>query len=198
MLFNEGNVSISRFAEILRLHPQLLDDVLAKMQQEHLVEVAKTGGLGRLSYSYALTDAGTKRARDAFERSQYIGPAPVDVESYKAAINFQTSKRMSITPDEVKNALKEISESEMGKEGDSVSFDVIPIQPYSTDISCAWKLIDELKDDHIFHIHNEEKYGWVIELGGWGGENPTVMGHKLTAPHAICLAALKAVGYTND
>lgn len=106
LLFNEGNVSVGRFAEVIRLHPQLLDDVLARLQQEHLIEVSKTGGIGRLSYSYALTEAGTKRARDAFERSQYIGPAPVEIESYKKAIGFQTAERMPITPAQVKNALK--------------------------------------------------------------------------------------------
>jgi predicted ATPase with chaperone activity len=106
LLFNEGLVSVGRFAEIIRLHPQLLDDVLARLQQEHLIEVAKTGGIGRLSYSYTLTDAGTNRARDAIERSQYLGPAPVNVESYKKAIGFQTAERMVITPRDVKEALK--------------------------------------------------------------------------------------------
>jgi predicted ATPase with chaperone activity len=106
LLFNEGDVSVARFTEVLRLHAQLLDDVLARLQQEHLIEVSKTGRIGRLSYTYTLTDAGTKRARDALERSQYLGPVPVNIETYKAALLFQTSDRADITPETVKKALK--------------------------------------------------------------------------------------------
>jgi predicted ATPase with chaperone activity len=106
LLFNEGDVNVARFSEVLRLHAQLLDDVLARMQQEHLVEVSKTGQIGRLSYTYTLTEAGTNRARDALERSQYIGPVPVNIETYKAALMFQTSDRADISPQSVKNALK--------------------------------------------------------------------------------------------
>jgi predicted ATPase with chaperone activity len=106
LLFTEGNVSVGRFVEVLRLHPQTLDEVLARLQQEHLVEVTKTGGIGRLSYIYTLTTAGTNRARDALERSQYVGPAPVNIETYKKAIGFQTTERMPITPQQVKRALR--------------------------------------------------------------------------------------------
>ncbi len=106
LLFREGDVSVGRFSEVLRLHPKLLDEILARFQQEHLIEVAKTGQLGRLSYTYTLTDAGTKRSRDALERSQYIGPVPVSVEDYKNAIILQTSHKVEIGPEKVKDALK--------------------------------------------------------------------------------------------
>lgn len=108
MLFNEGDVSVSRFTEIIRVHPQVIDDLLARMQQEHLVEVSRTGSLGRLSYTYRLTDEGTKRARDSMERSLYIGPAPVDVEVYKRAIIAQTSTTLRITPTQVRKALSHL------------------------------------------------------------------------------------------
>ncbi|MFZ0547182.1 MAG: hypothetical protein WAM60_17175 [Candidatus Promineifilaceae bacterium] len=106
LLFNEGDVNVARFSEVLKLHPQLLDEILARLQQEHLIEVSKTGQIGRLSYTYTLTEAGTKRARDALERSQYIGAVPVNIETYKQALLFQTSGRADISPASVKNALK--------------------------------------------------------------------------------------------
>lgn len=108
MLFNEGDVSVSRFTEIIRIHPQVVDDMLARMQQEHLVEVARTGTLGRLSYTYRLTEEGGKRARDAMEKSLYVGAAPVDVEVYKKAIVAQTSSTLKITPTQVKKALSHL------------------------------------------------------------------------------------------
>jgi predicted ATPase with chaperone activity len=106
LLFNEGDVSLSRFSEVLRIHLQVLDEMLARMKQEHLVEITKAGGMGRLSYSYGLTDAGTKRARDSLERSQYVGPVPVDIDTYREAIILQTAQAQRVTPQDVKQALK--------------------------------------------------------------------------------------------
>jgi predicted ATPase with chaperone activity len=106
VLFNEGDVNLARFSEILRLHPTVLDEVLARLKQEHLVEITKAGAMGRLSYTYGLTDAGSKRARDSLERSQYVGPVPVDVESYRKAIVMQTGGNNQISPSEVQRALK--------------------------------------------------------------------------------------------
>ncbi|MCB9445270.1 MAG: hypothetical protein H6669_13665, partial [Ardenticatenaceae bacterium] len=39
LLFNEGAVSVGRFAETLGLPGRILDDLLSKMKQEHLVEI---------------------------------------------------------------------------------------------------------------------------------------------------------------
>ena len=108
VLFQEGDVSVSRLHEIIRVSNQVLDELLSRMQLDHLVEVAKTGALGRLSYTYRLTEEGTKRARDAMERTQYIGPAPVSIDSYRQAILIQTRTRDRITPSEVKNALRHL------------------------------------------------------------------------------------------
>jgi predicted ATPase with chaperone activity len=104
-MFNEGTVSVGNFAETLGLPTQLLDELLSKMKQEHLVEIAKAGTLGSLSFSYTLTEAGTKRARDAFERSQYVGLAPVSLDSYNDAILAQSTSTQRITPEQVQAAL---------------------------------------------------------------------------------------------
>lgn len=108
MMFNEGDVSVSRFTEIIRVHPQVIDDLLARMQQEHLVEVARTGTLGRLSYTYRMTEEGMKRARDAVEKSLYVGPAPVDVDVYRKSVIAQTSSTLQITSTQVKKALSHL------------------------------------------------------------------------------------------
>lgn len=109
LLFNEGDVSLGRFSDVTRIHGQLLDKMLQWMQNEHLVDIARAGAAGRLSYIYNLTEAGERRARDAFERSQYVGPAPVPIELYNRAILIQTSGGTTrITPDKVKQALQHL------------------------------------------------------------------------------------------
>ncbi|HEX3049264.1 MAG TPA: hypothetical protein VHP83_01305 [Aggregatilineaceae bacterium] len=106
VLFNEGHVNLRRIGEIIRLELKLLDNILEKMQYEQLVEVASAGSMGRFTYTYSLTDAGSKRARDSMERGQYVGPAPVPIEKYMRMILLQTSQKLRIGPDQVKGALQ--------------------------------------------------------------------------------------------
>lgn len=106
VLFNEGDVSISRFADVLKIHAQIVDEQLMAMQQDRLVEVAKAGTLGRLSYIYRLTDLGMGRARDAMERSQYIGPVPIPIETYNKIIEIQTADGgRRVSPNEVRQSI---------------------------------------------------------------------------------------------
>lgn len=109
LLFNEGNVALSRFVEVLKISNRIIDEILSWMQKEHLVEVAKAiGELGRLGYVYTLTDAGAQRARSAFDRSQYIGPVPVSIPAYNKGLELQTVERRKIDVNLVKNALKSL------------------------------------------------------------------------------------------
>ncbi len=90
LTYNEGEVSVIRAEEILKLPYRLLDDFLIWLQQEHFIEVAKSvGSLGRRSYVYSLTDAGRARAHEAFERTMYVGPVPVPIQKYNQAVMTQ-------------------------------------------------------------------------------------------------------------
>ncbi|MHB8627439.1 MAG: AAA family ATPase [Aggregatilineales bacterium] len=104
----EGEVSVRILMDTLCLGLKLLDTVLLRMQQEHLVEIARAGNLGRATYIYRLTDEGNDRARSAFERCQYIGPMPVPVEYYNQAIVMQTRQRRRFSPEMVQEALQSL------------------------------------------------------------------------------------------
>lgn len=110
LLFNEGVGNIARLSDVLGLHPKSLDDVMNQMKLEHLVEVAKAGQIGSLSFSYSLTDKGRSRAQDAFERSLYIGRMPVSLNEYTQAILMQTSggDGRHATPEVIKQALSHL------------------------------------------------------------------------------------------
>ena len=105
VLFQEGEVNIRRLASITHLELALVDEMLNKMQADQLVEIASAGSMGRFTYTYALTDAGRRRARDAMERSQYIGPAPIPIDKYTAMVLLQTGRKLRIRPAEVRAAL---------------------------------------------------------------------------------------------
>ncbi len=108
LTYTEGEVSATHAEKVVKLPYRLLDDMLAWMQQEHLVEVSKAvGSLGRRGYVYSLTDSGRARAREAFERTQYIGPAPVPIEKYSKSVLAQAViKRLSRS--EVQHALRHL------------------------------------------------------------------------------------------
>ena len=55
-------------------------------------------GLGEGAYVYAITGAGTDRAREALDRSQYAGPAPVPLAKYIESIHKQSRSHMQVTP----------------------------------------------------------------------------------------------------
>ena len=109
LMFNEGNVALSRFVEVLKISNRIIDDVMLWMQKEHFVEVSKANSeLGRLGYVYTLTDAGKQRARDAMDRSLYVGPVPVPIHYYTRGIELQTQQRQHVNSDEVKEALRSL------------------------------------------------------------------------------------------
>jgi len=109
ILYNEGNVALSRFTEVLKISKNIIDEILMWMQKEHLCEVSKaTVELGRLGNVYSLTDAGELRARAAMERSQYIGPVPVSIPYYNRGIELQTKTHQRISAERVKEAISSL------------------------------------------------------------------------------------------
>jgi predicted ATPase with chaperone activity len=109
LLFNEGNVALSRFVEVLKIPSRLIDETMLWMQKEHLVEVSKANTeFGRLGYVYSLSEAGMQRARDAMERSLYVGPVPVPIHIYNRGIEIQTQQRRKVNADQVKDSLKQL------------------------------------------------------------------------------------------
>jgi DNA-binding PadR family transcriptional regulator len=97
LTYNEGEVSVSRAEEVMKLPYRVMDELLQWLQQEHLVEVAKAvGSLGRRGYVYTLTESGRERAKEALERTLYVGPAPVPIEKYNKSVLLQaTIERLS-------------------------------------------------------------------------------------------------------
>ncbi|MCA9974678.1 MAG: ATP-binding protein [Anaerolineales bacterium] len=108
IIFNEGEASVVRVAEVMGVHARVIDLQLSRMKQEHLVEVTKAGSLGSLSFTYTLTEAGGKRARDAFERSQYVGRVPVTIDQYTKAILLQAQNKVHVSPEQVKTSLSHL------------------------------------------------------------------------------------------
>lgn len=108
ILFMSGDQTGLQIQDIIRLPFPVVDEMLGAMQQEHMIEVRRsTGGLGRSGYLYALTDEGKRRANEAFDRSQYVGPAPIPVEKYTESVLAQ-ARQQKVSPELVQQALSHL------------------------------------------------------------------------------------------
>jgi len=79
-----GEATGLEIAERMRLPYTILEPLIERVRAERLMEVRGATGSGSASYRYALTDAGRDRARQFFEVSHYVGPAPVPLARYVA------------------------------------------------------------------------------------------------------------------
>jgi hypothetical protein len=99
IMYFQGYMTGFKVAEELALpFAGVVDQILEVLKREKLVEVKSSQmGLGDGSYQYAITGAGILRAREALERSQYAGAAPVPIETYNECIRRQSRGRLVVT-----------------------------------------------------------------------------------------------------
>jgi predicted ATPase with chaperone activity len=114
ILYFQGYLSGFRIAEELSLpFAGLVDQILETLKREKSIEVKSSQmGLGEGSYQYAITGGGIVRAREALERSQYAGPAPVPIDVYNEAIRRQARGRMVVTSRAMRKILAHLVLSE--------------------------------------------------------------------------------------
>jgi predicted ATPase with chaperone activity len=114
ILYSQGFMSGFKIAEFLALpFAGVTDGILEALKREKLIEVKSSqGGLGEGAYTYGITGAGITRAREALDRSQYAGPAPVPFAMYNEAMRRQKTGRMSVTARTMRQVLSELVLSE--------------------------------------------------------------------------------------
>ena len=125
ILYNQGYYE--RFQDRRGDRPALrrcYDGLLEALKREKMIEVKSSqGGLGEGAYTYGITGAGITRAREALERSQYAGPAPIPFEVYNEAIRRQKTGRMTVTARTMRQILSQmvISESTFQRLGPALN-----------------------------------------------------------------------------
>jgi len=115
VLYFRGYLNGFKIAEEITLpFAGVTDQLLVSLKQEKLIEVKSSqGGLGEGAYTYGITGAGIQRAREALERSQYAGPAPVPFGTYNEAIRKQKSERLTVTTRTMRQILSQLVISEI-------------------------------------------------------------------------------------
>jgi len=113
IMYFEGSLSGYELAERMKLpYNGVVDQVLEFLKREKLCEVKGAGGFAEAAYQYAIADKGRAMGREALDRSQYAGPAPVTLDAYTQAMRQQPLGRIAIHQRTMRQALSHLVISE--------------------------------------------------------------------------------------
>jgi hypothetical protein len=108
LLYLQGSLTGFDVGAELRLPYSVVDEALRFLKEQRCVEVASGEMLGRISHRFLLTELGRVRARDAFDQSRYLGPAPVSLAAYVQQCRRQTVVGVPCTPEALRGAFEEL------------------------------------------------------------------------------------------
>jgi len=124
VLYLGGVLAGHEISEIVKLpYTGVLETVIDFLKREKYVEVRGAGGFGEASYQYIISAKGAEKAREAMERSQYAGAAPVTLAQYVNSLRAQNRERLVVHETELKQVLEHlvISEELLGRVGPAVN-----------------------------------------------------------------------------
>ncbi len=99
ILYFQGYMTGFKIAEAMSLpFTGIVDQILDGLKKEKWIEIRSSQiGLGEGAYVYAITGAGIIHAREAIDRSQYAGPAPVPLDVYYDSVRRQSRGHIHVT-----------------------------------------------------------------------------------------------------
>lgn len=124
VLYSGGVLAGHEITDIVKLpYVGVLEDIFDFLKREKYVEVRGAGGFGESSYQYILSAKGAEKAREAMDRSQYAGAAPVPLKEYVAAMKAQNRERLIVNESNLRPVLKHlvISEDMLGRIGPAIN-----------------------------------------------------------------------------
>ncbi len=93
-----GQLSGTELGDRLKLNFPVIEPALEFLVDQHHVEIAGGGVVGRSSFHYRITDAGRIRAGLFLENNHYVGAAPVPLaqyQTYMQALSTSASTRIT-------------------------------------------------------------------------------------------------------
>ena len=105
-MFYRVRLTPQELGEQLHVTRNVIEEVLARMREETLVEVV--GPASALDYYFALTPRGRGLATEAFERSRYVGPAPVPFNEYLVLQRQQSVRSVKPTAEHIRQQLSSL------------------------------------------------------------------------------------------
>ena len=111
ILYFQGYLTGLKIAEAMALpFAGTVDQILEGLKRDKMIEVRSSQmGLGESAYLYAITGAGIIRAREALDRCQYAGPAPVPLEAYNDSVRRQSRERIHVNNRNMRQVLGDLT-----------------------------------------------------------------------------------------
>lgn len=106
-LFEGGVMDLNQLATKTALASLLLENIISGMRADARVEVLGPAA-DSIAIRYNLTDNGRRFAREAKERSGYVGPAPISEQQYRQLIAEQSVHNLEVTRHQMHNAFSEV------------------------------------------------------------------------------------------
>jgi predicted ATPase with chaperone activity len=124
VLYLGGVMDGHDISEVIKLpYTGVIDSIIDFLKREKFVEVRGAGGFGDASFQYVISSKGSEKAREALERSQYAGAAPVTLTQYVASLKSQNRDRLVVHEQELRQVLQHlvISEELLGRVGPAIN-----------------------------------------------------------------------------
>lgn len=124
VLYFGGYMAGHQIAEIVKLpFTGVIDSVMDFCKREKYVEVRGSGGLGEAGYQYLISQKGSEKAREALERSQYAGAAPVTLQQYIYSMHAQNREKLIVHEDDMKSLMQHlvVSDDQLARIGPAVN-----------------------------------------------------------------------------
>src|SRR5574341_340773 len=103
-----GTPSMVQLTRRLGLGPSIVQNLIAALTEEHLLEVLSQSDLYTGNYRYRLSARGQQKVNEALERSRYAGPAPVTAEQYGEVIRKIQAHPQDLGRGKIKQILNEL------------------------------------------------------------------------------------------
>ena len=108
LMYISGIQTIPELSEHIKLTRRVVESLLTFAKNETLVEIRGPSENSYTIMRYALTNAGRRRAAEVLRRCEYIGPAPVPLESYQIQVQKQTITNEIISIERLQKALSHL------------------------------------------------------------------------------------------
>jgi predicted ATPase with chaperone activity len=100
--------TLGTLSDVTGLHPRVLSELIHSLKREDLCEVDSAEPAAGVQFRYRTTERGRNAAREALERSRYVGVAPVSVNAYNEVIAEQVRRFQRPPMEDVKAAISHL------------------------------------------------------------------------------------------
>ena len=99
-----GTFTIGEISKRIKLPSNIVDIAVQSLRQDKFCEVKGGAGFAPITYTFSVTSAGRQRAAELIENNRYAGPAPVSLEDYTKAFDYQTARNVFIPEEKLREA----------------------------------------------------------------------------------------------